>query len=62
VGLEEGLEKGRQDLLLRQMEVKFGPLDERTKARVGAAGPERLLQWAERFVTAEKLSDVFRRS
>jgi len=28
---------------------------------VQAAGPQRLLRWAERLVTADRLADVFRR-
>ena len=60
-GRKEGLEEGRRDLLLRQLEVKFGPLDARTEARVRAAGPDRLLRWAERLITAAELGDVFRR-
>lgn len=67
-GRQEGEKKGRQegrresrDLLLRQLEIKFGTIDARTKARVRAAGSERLLEWAERLVTAEKLGDIFAR-
>jgi flagellar biosynthesis/type III secretory pathway protein FliH len=63
-GLVKGLEKGRQesrDLLLRQLTVKFGPLDDRTRARVEAAGPQRLMKMAERLLTAERLADVFGR-
>ena len=60
-GRKEGMEKGRRELLLHQLEIKFGQLDGRTRARVAAAGPERLLQWAERLLTAERLADVFAR-
>ena len=38
-GMAKGLEKGQRDLLLRQLTVKFGPVDDRTRARVEAAGP-----------------------
>ena len=60
-GLKKGLEEGRRELLLRQLELKFGEIDERIRSRVRAAGPERLLRWGERLVTAERLADVFRR-
>jgi Putative transposase, YhgA-like len=60
-GHEKGLEQGRRDLLLRLLEVKFGALDERTRARVSAADSQRLLKWGERVLSAERLSDVFRR-
>jgi hypothetical protein len=60
-GLEKGLEKGQRDLLLRQLTVKFGPVDDRTRARVEAAGSQRLMKMAERLLTAERLADVFAR-
>lgn len=63
-GEKKGLEKGRQesrDLLLRQLTVKFGTIDDRTRARVEAAGPQRLMKMAERLLTAERLADVFGR-
>ncbi len=60
---EEGREAGRQEgeahLLLRVLETRFGPLDERTRTRVLSAGAERLMEWGERFVFAERLTDVF---
>jgi hypothetical protein len=46
---------------LRQLTVKFGPIDDRTRARVEAAGPQRLMKMAERLLTAERLADVFAR-
>jgi predicted transposase YdaD len=60
-GLEQGLQQGRRDLLLRQLEVKFGTLDERTRTRIAAAGSQRLMKWGERVLSAERLADVFRR-
>ncbi len=58
-GLEEGLKQGESRLLLRQLERRFGPLDEHTRQRVEAADAERLLEWGERFVDATVLRDVF---
>jgi predicted transposase/invertase (TIGR01784 family) len=58
-GLQEGREKGRREFLLRMLEVKFGPVDDRTREKVLAATPQRLLKWGERLVTAERLDDVF---
>jgi hypothetical protein len=60
-GRRAGLEQGRRDLLLRQLEIKFGTLDERTRTRVSGADAQRLLKWGERVLSAERLSDVFRR-
>jgi hypothetical protein len=62
-GAGSALERARfaRDVLLHLLEVKFRPLDERTKARVRAAGQDRLFRWAERLITADRLADVFRR-
>lgn len=58
-GRQEGKQQGEAYLLLRQLEKKFGPLDERTRSRVVSAEAGRLLEWGERFVSAERLSEVF---
>jgi predicted transposase YdaD len=60
-GLEQGLDKGQRELLLHQLETKFGPLGARTRARVQAARSESLLRWAERLLTAKTLTEVFGR-
>ena len=60
-GVEKGMEKGQRELLLRQIQVKFGEVDSRTRSRIRAAGHRRLMEWAERLVNAERLSDVFAR-
>ena len=57
--MEKGHEKGSRELLLRQLEVRFGQINDRTRAKVNAAGRESLLKWAERLLTAERLADVF---
>ncbi|HVR99462.1 MAG TPA: Rpn family recombination-promoting nuclease/putative transposase [Thermoanaerobaculia bacterium] len=61
---EEGREEGRQEgevrMLLRQLSLKFGPLDLDTEERVRSADADRLLGWGERLLTAERLQDVFR--
>jgi hypothetical protein len=56
---EEGRQEGEARLLLRQLETRFGPLDERTRSRILSAGAGRLMEWGERFVSAERLTDVF---
>ena len=62
-GQQRGVQKGRQEgeasLLLRQLERKFGRLDPQTRKRVRSADAERLLDWGERVLTAERLEDVF---
>jgi len=58
-GLQKGLQKGEAKLLIRQLELKFGPLDEETRNRVLAAEPDRLLEWGERILKAPSLADLF---
>ena len=58
-GLEKGRREGESRLLLRQLERRFGPLDEQVRRRVAAASAEQLLEWGERFVDATTLRDVF---
>jgi predicted transposase/invertase (TIGR01784 family) len=63
-GLQEGRQEGRQEegaRIVRQLlRLKFGPLDTATEERVRSADAERLVQWSERILTAERLGDVFR--
>ena len=56
---EKGREEGHRDALLRLLEVKFGSLDDRTRAQVATADPQHLMEWIERVLTAERLADVF---
>jgi predicted transposase YdaD len=58
-GLREGLQKGEAALLIRQLALKFGPIDEETRSRVLSADPERLLEWGERILKARSLADLF---
>ena len=60
-GRKEGRQEGSRELLLRQLEIKFGQLEAPTRARVVAARPQSLMRWAERLLTAERLADVFGR-
>lgn len=57
---EEGRQEGEARVLLRQLRLKFGPLDSETEERVRSADADRLLVWSERILTAESLQDVFR--
>jgi len=63
-GLQEGRQEGRQEgeaaLLLRQLELRFGPLSESSRAQVRTADAETLLRWGERIFAAETLEEVFR--
>jgi predicted transposase YdaD len=57
---EEGRQEGEARLVLRQLRLKFGPLNPETEERVRSADADRLLEWGERILTAESLQDVFR--
>jgi predicted transposase/invertase (TIGR01784 family) len=59
-GRKEGRQEGEADLVLRQLRLKFGPLEPDVEDRVRSADADRLLEWGERILTAESLQDVFR--
>jgi predicted transposase YdaD len=60
-GRSSGLREGEAGVLLRLLELKFGPVDEATRARVCRASSERRLLWAGRILTAATLAEVFAR-
>lgn len=57
---KEGRQEGEARLLLRQLRLKFGPLEPETEEQVRSADADRLLQWGDRVLTATSLQDVFR--
>jgi predicted transposase YdaD len=59
VGRQEGRQLGEASVLVRQLERRFGPLSRQVRARVGTAGEEELLRWADRVLTAATLDEVF---
>ena len=66
-GIQKGLQKGRQEgrqegeaaVLLRQLVRRFGPLGVATIERVQTASSAQLEQWADNFVDARTLDEVF---
>jgi hypothetical protein len=58
-GVERGRREGESTMLLRQLEGRFGALDEHTRSRLAAADADRLLEWGDRVLTARRLKDVF---
>jgi Domain of unknown function (DUF4351) len=54
---QEALEAARS-LLLRQLELRFGTVPARARAKVRAATPSQLECWALRVVTAASLAEV----
>jgi predicted transposase YdaD len=59
-GRQEGRQEGEARVLLRQLRLKFGPLSPETEERVLSTDADRLLEWSERVLTAERLDDIFR--
>lgn len=58
---EKGRKEGEIELLVRQMQRRFGPLDEGVRARLEAATAHQLLRWGERLIEAGSLEEVFGR-
>ena len=58
-GLKEGRREGEVRLLVRQLELKFGPLSPHDQERIDATDSDRLLEWGERILTARSLAEVF---
>ena len=56
---QEGRQEGEATLLCRQLERKFGPLDEVTRVKLATADAETLLVWGERVLDAANLAEVF---
>ncbi len=55
----EGREEGQRELLLRQLERRFGPLSPATRKRVGElTSPEELSRLAERLLDASSLEEL----
>ena len=58
-GREEGRKEGEATVLLRLIELKFGPPDAAVRKRVESADAETLLRWSERILTAASLDELF---
>ncbi|MBK5939416.1 hypothetical protein CCR96_09165 [Halochromatium roseum] len=57
--IEQGREQGKAEMLLRQMERKFGPIDVRLRQQIQEADAETLLEWSDRILTADSPEAVF---
>jgi flagellar biosynthesis/type III secretory pathway protein FliH len=58
-GLEQGRRQGEAELLLRLLRRKFGSVPRKIQARLRDAQPEQLLEWGERFVSANSIEEIF---
>ncbi|MEM7354785.1 MAG: Rpn family recombination-promoting nuclease/putative transposase, partial [Acidobacteriota bacterium] len=58
-GREQGQREGESKMLLRQLERRFGAPGTEVQRRVRSADADRLLEWGDRILTAERMEDVF---
>jgi hypothetical protein len=47
-------------MLLRQLQLKFGPLGSEVEERVRSADADSLLEWSRRILSADTLDDIFK--
>ena len=57
-GRAEGLARGRAEVLVRQLTLRFGPLPPGTKERVLSASDAELDRWSELVLTAKSIVEV----
>lgn len=60
-GRQEGMQKGEQNILLRLLVRRFGPLDAATEQRLQQASSEELARWSDNILDAQTLDEVFTR-
>lgn len=58
-GMQKGMQKGEVQILLRQLNQKFGALPNDKRRMIELADPDTLLKWSERVLTANSLEEVF---
>jgi len=59
-GRREGRQEGEALILVRQIELRFGPPSDGVRARIAGADADTLLRWSERVLTAQTLEEVLR--
>jgi hypothetical protein len=58
-GERQGERRGKSEMLLRQIQVKFGPLAPDVEARIERAELKQLEDWLMRMLTAQSLDELF---
>ncbi|MDO4232983.1 MAG: DUF4351 domain-containing protein, partial [Lautropia sp.] len=58
-GMQAGRFEGQTEMLSRQLQRRFGPLSSEITARLQAGTSEDLTRWADNFVDATRIEDVF---
>jgi hypothetical protein len=59
-GIEKGIARGQNELLLKRLRLRFGRLSESAVRRVGEANQEEIELWVERVLSATAVEDVLR--
>ncbi len=54
-----GMLKGERNVLLRQLQRKFGALPTDSQAQIEKANAEKLMEWTDRIITANSLNEIF---
>ena len=58
-GMQQGMQQGEGKMLLRLLVRRFGLVSPEIQDRLQNATTEQLERWAENFVDAEKIEEVF---
>ena len=58
-GQAEGRAEGRAEIVLAQLENRFGPIPTHVMERVRSADPSTLLAWSAALLRARRLEDIF---
>ena len=58
-GVQQGMQKGATQVLIRLLEKKFGELSSESLQRLNDANEEQILEWSENILSAQTLGDVF---
>jgi predicted transposase YdaD len=57
-GMQKGIQAGEANVLLRQLETKFGQLSEKDIKRIQALGTKELLDLSVRILTAKTIQEI----
>ncbi len=57
--MRPGKQPRAADLLLCQIERRFGPPNDVVRERIGQADSDTLMQWSERILDAQSLDDLW---
>ena len=52
-------QEGRREIVLSQIEERFGPLDDSIRKTVEQASGEQIFRWAKRLLSASSLDEIF---